>query len=76
MIRKGQACCSVGLLHHFILRSVRGDELKCRSSTPTFGSITKLATHPDELLDGNWPFSLSRCTKLGDLGEEKVVCCT
>ena len=23
-------------------RSVRGDELKCRSSTPTFGSTTKL----------------------------------
>ena len=32
-------CRSTAPLHS---RSVRGDELKCRSSTPTFGSITKL----------------------------------
>ena len=37
MIRKGQAYGSapgakVGLLHRFIFRSVRGDELNCRSS--------------------------------------------
>ena len=29
-------------------RSVRGDELKCRSSTPTFRLDYKLATHPLE----------------------------
>ena len=32
-------CRSTAPLHS---RSVRGDELKCRSSTPTFGSTTKL----------------------------------
>jgi transposase, IS6 family len=42
MIRKGQACGSVGLWPHFISRSVRGDELKCRSSIPAFDSPTKV----------------------------------
>jgi hypothetical protein len=42
MIRKGRACCSVGSAAPLHARSVRGDELKCRSSTPTFGSTTKL----------------------------------
>src|SRR6266404_3307857 len=36
-------CRSTAPLHS---RSVRGDELKCRSSTPTFGSITKLQHIP------------------------------
>src|SRR6202140_5112867 len=35
MIRKGQACCSVGLLHHFIL-GLFAATIKCRSSTPPF----------------------------------------
>jgi hypothetical protein len=46
-IRKGQTSGSasaqrVGLLHRFILKSVRCDELNFQSSTPTSGSTTKL----------------------------------
>ena len=42
MIRKGQACVQCRSTAPLHSRSVRGDELKCRSSTPTFGSTTKL----------------------------------
>ena len=38
-------CRSTAPLHS---RSVRGDELKCRSSTPAFGSTTKLQHIPSK----------------------------
>ena len=50
-------CRSTAPLHS---RSVRGDELKCRSSTPTFGSITKLQHIPLARHWRHWQIKWSR----------------
>jgi hypothetical protein len=50
MIRKGQACCSVGLLHHFILGLLRRRTKMPIIIYPDLRLDYKVATHPFNVL--------------------------